>query len=111
MNEESVIVTNFVIYEGEDIICQCGFQVLESGNFNVFPSTRGGEFAVASSYHGTICSVDLSYSKGGELVHSLKLEIPINKTKIKWKEISFGKEFKLFYRSGIQPPVKIRRSS
>lgn len=78
-------------------------------NFNVFPSSDGGEFAVAHSYLGSVCSVDLSYSKGSKLMHSIKLEIPINKTKIKWKEEKFGENFRLFYRSGIQPPVKIRR--
>ncbi len=109
MNEEPVIVTNFVIYQGEYIVCQCGFQVLEVEKLNVFPSTDGGEFAVAHSYQGSVCSVDLSYRKGGKLIHSLKLEMPINKTKIKWKEAKFGEEFRLFYSSGVQPSVKIRR--
>lgn len=109
MNEEPVIVTNFLIYQGEDIVCQFGFQVLEVEKLNIFPSTHGGEFEVAHSYLGSVCNVDLSYRKDGKIAHSFKLEIPINRTKIKWKEEKFGEQFRVFYRSGIQPPVKIRR--
>ncbi len=101
MNQEQ-IVTNFVLYEGEEILCQCSFQSLEREITNGFYTTDGGIFKVAHSYRATVCNVEVMWQVNEDISHFFELEIPINRTKRKWQTLVINEKYKLFYCSVLE---------
>ena len=49
-------------------------------------------------YEGAQCDIKLTYSKGGSIQAQLDLEIPINRTKTKWKQSKLGENYDVRYR-------------
>jgi hypothetical protein len=92
------VVACFVIYSGEDIAYQGSFQVSEETSLYSDQSTEGGEFGFRHCYEGTQCDIEVTYSKGGSVQAQLKLEIPINRAKIKWKQSKLGEIYDVRYR-------------
>jgi hypothetical protein len=73
--------------------------VLEEVSTNIFSSADGFELKFTHSYRGTTCAVTVSSRRGSTVIQLLELNIPINRTKTKWKQLSFGTNCELFYRS------------
>jgi len=103
MMKEPRVVTNFVLYDGEKILCQCGFQSLKGRATNIFRATDGCNLKVTHFYMGTTCTVEILYQENGHTMYSLDLEIPINRTKLKWKKTKLGVCYELCFRSGLEP--------
>jgi len=103
MVREPQVVTNLVLYDGEKILCQCGFQSLKDSATNTFRSTDGCDLKVTHFYKDTTCTVEVLYQKNDHTIYSLDLDIPINRTKLKWKKTKLGVYYKLCYRSGLEP--------
>ncbi len=101
MMKEPQIVTSFVLYEGEKILCQCDFQSFETHTTNTFLSTEGDNLKVTHFYNDLSCTVAVQYLRKDLEICSLDLDIPINRTKIKWKQRKFGERYNLFYRTAI----------
>lgn len=91
------VVTNFVIYERELILCQGSFQSFEDKTTNRFRTKDGYDLAFTHSYKGSICNLEILYQGNGMTLSSLNLDIPINHTKKKWKKQPFGTRYELFY--------------
>jgi len=102
MMQEPQVVSNFVLYDGEKILCQCGFQSLKERATNTFRSTGGCELKVTHFYRDTICTVEIFYQENHHTIYSLDLNIPINRTKLKWKKTKLGVCYELCYRSGFE---------
>ena len=100
----------FVIYSGEEIAYQGTFQVSEETNRSSYPSRDDGVFDFLHRYEGTQCEVKLTYSKGGSVQAQLELEIPINRTKIKWKQSKLGANYDVRYRCVFQPGENSKES-
>jgi len=100
---EPQVVTNLVLYDGEKIVCQCSFQSLEGRVTNAFRSTDGCNLKVTHFYKDTTCTVEILYQLNDHAIYSLDLDIPINRTKLKWKKTKLGECYELCYRSGLEP--------
>lgn len=74
------------------------FQVSESLNWVSFASTDGCEFSFAHSFEGKECEVEVSCSNDDSIVAVQQLAIPINRTKIKWKQTNLGTQYEVYYR-------------
>ena len=97
INSEHVIVV-FLLYEDDLILCQGGFEVSQDESAISFNTINGNRLEFIHSYCGTTCSLVVSFESGLD-EHSLKLVVPINRTKKKWKRASLGLTHDLFYRS------------
>ena len=96
------VIACFVFYSNEQIVFQGTFQVSESRNTVTFPSTDGCEFIFSHSYGGATCDIRVSRHSNGSITDSCQLTIPINRTKIKWKQINLGTQYEVFYRCAFE---------
>lgn len=103
MNISQQVITCFMLNHGGKTISQGSFQVLEKLNTATFLTADGNELEFSHLYRGSTCSVAVAYQQSGATVHSLELDIPINRTKVKWKKTSFGATHELFYRCVFEP--------
>lgn len=110
MNKPCVVAC-FVIYSGEDIAYQGTFQVSQETNLCSHQSTNGGEFGFRHCYKARQCNIEVSYSKSGIVQAQLKLEIPINRTKIKWKKSTLGENYDVRYRCVFELAETSRKKS
>jgi len=99
MNISQQVITCFMLNHGGETISQGSFQVLEKSNTTTFLTADGNELEFSHLYTGSTCSIAVVYQQSGATVHSLELDISINKTKVKWKQANFGATHELFYRS------------
>ena len=102
MADQHQVVTNFVIYSGAAIVLQCGFQVFALQGSNAFLSADGATFLFEHSYDESVCFVDVYRMKDQVEEYSCSLEIPINRTKFKWKTRKLGSSHLLYYRSAFE---------
>ena len=105
MLQEPQVVTKFVLYDGEKILCQCGFQSLKETMTHTFRPTDGCDLRVTHFHKGTTCTVEILYQKNNHTICSLDLDIPINRTKLKWKKTKLGVCYELCYLSGLEQTV------
>lgn len=96
------VIACFVIYCEERIVHQRTLQVSESPNSVLYPSTDGSEFAFIHSYQGNECKVELSCSNNGSTVATCQLTMPVNRTKLKWKNTKLGKPYEVYYRCAFE---------
>lgn len=95
---DAQVVACFVIYSGDNIAYQGTFQVSEETTLFSYPLRGDGVFNFLHWYEGTQCRIELTYSKGETVQAQLDLEVPINRTKIKWKQAKFGEKYDVHYR-------------
>jgi len=105
MSENNQVVICFVVYEAEKIVTQGSFQVAEEASESVFCATDGVELKFTHLYRGSTCKTIVSSLRGGKTVDSFELDIPINRTKKKWKQCKLGVNHELFYRSQLETSV------
>lgn len=103
MNARKDVVACFVLYEQDRIVLQCSFQVEEDLSTNSFRASDGAEFVFNHSYDKSTCYVEVTGTSNDAASKSLHLEFPINRTKIKWRQIDFADTFVLYYRSQFEP--------
>lgn len=103
MNASKDVVACFVLYEQDEIVLQCSFDVEEDIGVNRFHANDGTEFVFTHSYEHTTCSIKITREDRGAFCKSLKLDFPINRSKIKWKQADFGDRYVLYYRSQFEP--------
>lgn len=102
MDESHQVITSFVIQAGQRILAQGSFQVLAEPGFSTFESADGASFLFKYSYRSTVCLVDVSCRRQGVIECSRSLEIPINRTKRRWKKTRLGATYRLYFRSGFE---------
>lgn len=96
------IIASFVIYAGDQIVLQRGFQVSESPDSMSCLSKDGREFTFIHSYKGNECKVELSCSENDTIIADCRLAIPINRTKMKWKHTTLGMQYDVYYRCSFE---------
>ena len=108
MSKNTQVVTCFVLYENDKIVSQGSFQVLETTNTSVFASTDGREFVFSHLYEGAMCALEVRYltNLGTECTH--QLDIPVNRTKRKWKQTNLGETYEMYYRSQFETASAVR---
>jgi hypothetical protein len=104
MPEVSRVITSFVVYSGEEIVAQGSFQVHAEQGSNTFASSDGTSFRFEHSCEDSVCFVDVFSVRQAAVQHSYSLEIPINRPKIKWKNLELGVSYRLYYRSAFDTP-------
>ena len=109
MADNHQVVASFVIYSDEQIVVQGSFQVLATQSSITFASTDGKSFLFKHHYEDATCLIDVSYIESKTNSPSCNLKIPINRTKIKWKETDLGESYRLYYRSQYESTRKHER--
>lgn len=96
------IVTCFQLSHGESNLVGGSFQVTEELKSNRFYSNEGGVLLFSHCYRNNVCSLDVRYERAGSCVATQAIEIPINRTKIKWRKVDMESDYQLYYRSGAE---------
>lgn len=102
MGNADPVITNCLIYSGDRVVAEGSFQVLENVQSTVLRSSDGTTFHFRHFYTGSVCYVDISGERDGATAFSCALEIPINRSKIKWKNTRLGDRYLLQYRSSLE---------
>ncbi len=92
----------FQLHAEKENLLGGSFQVLEELNSTKFYASNGNILIFTHSYSGAVCSVDVLYQRTDTVLIALSLEVPINRSKIKWKQMNIGKNYQLFYRAGME---------
>ena len=98
----SQVITSFALYSGKEIVLQGSFQVLEEVNSNTFYTDDGCALTFTHSYEGASCLVSVSCDRKDLGIDEIYLDIPINRTKQRWKQTKLGSMYDLYYRSGLE---------
>jgi hypothetical protein len=93
------VETVYVLYKEQEIVSQGGFQVSTSQGTFVSPMAGDRELKFDHSYLDTTCKISVKIEFAGIAEHVFNLDIPINRTKLKWKFYKFGTDYELCYRS------------
>ena len=96
--ERSQVVSNFVILKDGDIECQCGFQVMPQPMSSTFPCKNGGSLQFTHHYTNDHSEFSITYAEQDHSLWTVELNVPINRTKHRWKKRNLGEGFEAYYR-------------
>jgi hypothetical protein len=99
---ETNVIANFVIYAADRIVVQGSFQVSESINTVSFLTGDGIDVTFAHSFEGAECSLEVFCSNNGENIAARQLTVPINHTKLRWKQANLGSMYVVYYRCSLE---------
>lgn len=101
MNSSQVIAC-FVVYANDKIVYQGSFPVSELRGNSSYSSIDGSVFEFSHAYKDMQCNVELTCVKDGLVIERLQLSIPINRTKVKWKQSNLGDGYRVYYRCQLE---------
>ena len=107
---EGEVIISYLFYHCERPVLQGGFDTKHrTFPFEMTPGRDGHTLTFDIKTDGTSCQMRAHWGLPNGICGTLVIEIPVNRTKVKWREFAIDNEHRLFVRAALQQDRAVQK--